>query len=81
MGNLYLQYKEGFPDNLNDVFIETETKNQITYADLEKHSAAYSVGFKKLGLNRGDRVTLQVDKSVEVFFIYLVLNTFLPFII
>ena len=71
MGNLYLQYKEGFPDNLNDVFIETETKNQITYADLEKHSAAYSVGFKKLGLNRGDRVTLQVDKSVEVFFIYL----------
>ena len=71
MGNLYLQYKEGFPNNLNDVFIETETKNQITYSDLEKHSAAYSVGFKKLGLNRGDRVTLQVDKSVEVFFIYL----------
>ena len=71
MGNLYLQYKEGFPNNLNKVFIETETKNQITYADLEKHSAAYSVGFEKLGLNRGDRVTLQVNKSVEVIFIYL----------
>ena len=39
MGNLYFQYREGFPDNLNKVFIETETKNQITYADLEKHSA------------------------------------------
>ena len=71
MGNLYFQYRDGFPDNLNKVFIETETKNQITYADLEKHSAAYSVGFEKLGLNRGDRVTLQVNKSVEVIFIYL----------
>ena len=60
-----------FPDNLNKVFIETETKNQITYADLEKHSAAYSVGFEKLGLNYWDRVTLQVNKSVEVIFIYL----------
>ena len=50
MGNLYFQYRDGFPDNLNKVFIETETKNQITYADLEKHSAAYSVGFEKLGL-------------------------------
>ncbi len=71
MGNLYFQYREGFPDNLNKVFIETETKNQITYSDLEKHSSAYSVGFEKLGLNRGDRVTLQVNKSVEVIFIYL----------
>ena len=46
-GNLYFQYRDT-SDNLNKVFIETETKNQITYADLEQHSAAYST--QKLGL-------------------------------
>ena len=61
MGNLYFQYRDGFPDNLNKVFIETETKNQITYADLEQHSAAYSVGFEKLGLNRSEEHTSELQ--------------------
>ena len=71
MGNLYLAYREGFPENLDKVFIHQKNNSSISYKDLEDYSAQYANGFEKLGLEPGDRVSVQVSKSPEVIYIYL----------
>ena len=71
MGNLYLTYREGFPQDLNRPFLEYSDGSLITYAELDKYSSQYANGFLDLGLKPGDRVSVQVDKSPEVIFIYL----------
>ena len=71
MGNLYLIYREGFPKDLRNIFLENCDGSSITYEDLEEQSSQYANGFNDLGLQPGDRVSVQVDKSPEVIFIYL----------
>ncbi|MEK9902478.1 MAG: AMP-binding protein [Gammaproteobacteria bacterium] len=71
MANLYLTYKEGFPEDLESTFIENPDGSKISYKDLEEESARYANGFKELGLKPGDRVSIQVNKCTEVIFIYL----------
>lgn len=41
-----------------------------SYQDLATRSAAYAARFTGLGLSKGDRVIVQVEKSVECLFIY-----------
>ena len=50
MGNLYLKYRQGFPKNLDKVFIQKSDETSITYQELENQSAAYANGFEALGL-------------------------------
>ena len=71
MGNLYLKYRQGFPKNLDKVFIQKPDGTSITYQELENQSAAYANGFEVLGLEPGDRVTIQVEKCPEAIYIYL----------
>ena len=71
MGNLYLKYRQGFPKNLDKVFIQKPDGTSITYQELENQSAAYANGFEALGLEPGDRVTIQVEKCPEAIYIYL----------
>ena len=71
MGNLFSSYSKGFPEDLNRVFIEHIEGSIITYRDLLDQSEKYANGFKALGLQAGDRVSIQVSKSPEVVFIYL----------
>ena len=71
MGNLFSSYSKGFPEDLNQVFIEHIEGSIITYQDLLDQSEKYANGFKALGLQAGDRVSIQVSKSPEVVFIYL----------
>ena len=71
MGNLYSIYREGFPKDLRNIFLENCDGSSITYEDLEEQSSQYANGFNDLGLQPGDRVSVQVDKSPEVIFIYL----------
>ena len=71
MGNLYLKYRQGFPKNLDKVFIQKPDGTSITYQELENQSAAYANGFEALGLEPGDRVTVQVEKCPEAIYIYL----------
>ena len=71
MGNLYLTYREGFPQDLKSPFLEYPDGCLITYEELEEQSSQYANGFSDLGLQPGDRVSVQVDKSPEVIFIYL----------
>ena len=71
MGNLYLTYREGFLQDLKIPFLEYLDGSLITYEELEEQSSQYANGFSDLGLQPGDRVSVQVDKSPEVIFIYL----------
>jgi len=52
-------------------FVETPDGTVLTYADLDKRSAQYANALAALGLQPGDRVALQVEKSVEAIFAYL----------
>ena len=71
MGNLYLSYREGFPKDLTSPFLEKYDGTIITYNDLEEQSSQYANGFFDIGLKPGDRVSIQVNKSPEVIYIYL----------
>jgi len=71
MENLYLIYREGFPKDLSTPCIELKDGSIITYKDLEDQSSQYANGFSNLGLKPGDRVSVQVNKSPEVLYIYL----------
>ena len=71
MGNLYLTYREGFPKDLKSPFLENCDGSFVTYGELEEQSSEYANGFYDLGLQPGDRVSVQVEKSPEVIFIYL----------
>ena len=71
MGNLYLTYREEFPKDLDSTFIENTDGSTISYGELEEESAKYANGLSELGLQPGDRVSVQLDKSHEVVFIYL----------
>ena len=71
MENLYLRYREGFPKDLSRPCIELRDGSILTYKDLEDQSSQYANGFSNLGLKPGDRVSVQVNKSPEVLYIYL----------
>jgi len=71
MENLYLRYREGFPKDLSKPCIELKDGSILTYKDLEDQSSQYANGFSNLGLKPGDRVSVQVNKSPEVLYLYL----------
>ena len=70
-GNLYTSYKEGFKKNLEGLFLYDDKDLNITYRELDSETARLANGLKGLGLSEGDRVTVQVDKCIEMVYLYL----------
>ena len=70
-GNLYTSYKEGFKNNLEGQFLYDDKGLNITYRELDSETAKLANGLKELGLSEGDRVTVQVDKCIEMVYLYL----------
>ena len=70
-GNLYTSYKEGFKSNLEGPFLYDDTGRSITYGDLDSETSKLANGMKELGLTEGDRVTVQLDKCIEMVYLYL----------
>ncbi|WGD30239.1 malonyl-CoA synthase [Ancylobacter sp. WKF20] len=62
--------RAGQPD-LTRPFLETAEGRVFTYGDLDRRSAQYANALVTLGLQPGDRVALQVEKSAEAIFAYL----------
>lgn len=62
--------RAGQPD-LTRPFLETAQGHVFTYGDLDRRSAQYANALVALGLQPGDRVALQVEKSAEAIFAYL----------
>jgi malonyl-CoA/methylmalonyl-CoA synthetase len=70
-GNLYNLFRERFPESLTRPFIETPAGGHYSYGDLERESARYARFLMGLGLQPGDRVAVQIEKSPAAVFLYL----------
>ncbi len=68
--NLYATYRSHFPP-LDAVLLTTANGNVYTYADAEHYSAQVANYLIGLGLHQGDRVSVQVEKSVQALWLYL----------
>jgi malonyl-CoA/methylmalonyl-CoA synthetase len=70
-GNLYALIADRFAATPDAVALELEDGTCYSYADLEAETARYANLLVSLGLQPGDRVCAQVDKSVRAVFLYL----------
>ena len=72
--NLFCTLRQGFPEALDEVAIETADTAQAlyyTWRDLERGSAMVANLLDSLDLPPSSRVAVQVDKSVEALILYL----------
>ncbi len=69
--NLYSLLARRFAGSPDAVCLELEDGTRYRYADLEAETARYANLLVSLGLERGDRVAAQVDKSAQTVFLYL----------
>ena len=69
--NVYAAFRKRFPADRSRTFIETVDGRTYTYRDLEDSCGRYARLLADLGIERGDRVAGQVEKSAEAVFLYL----------
>lgn len=69
--NLYALYQQHFPADLETLLLLTASGRSVTYAEADLASARIANCLLQLGAVPGDRVTVQVEKSVENLFLYL----------
>ncbi len=68
--NLYATYSEHFPSP-DSLLLETDAGEVFTYGDAERESARVANFLQGLGLQRGDRVSVQVEKSPQALWLFL----------
>jgi malonyl-CoA/methylmalonyl-CoA synthetase len=69
-GNLFAQIRAVAP-NRDRTFIETHDGRVVSYGDLSDISGRYANALRTVGVEFGDRVAVQVDKSPECVLLYL----------
>ncbi len=69
--NLYLALRQGFPQDLDTLAIETDQGLPYSWRDLERASAMLANWLDSLQMPEGSRIAVQVDKSVEALMLYL----------
>jgi len=71
MSNLYSNFEKHFPVDLNKEFLITSEGRKVSYAEVKETSARMANCLLELGASPGDRITVQVEKSVESLLLYL----------
>jgi malonyl-CoA/methylmalonyl-CoA synthetase len=69
--NLFAALRDGFPEDLKSVAVETDTGLRYSWQDLLDASAMVANLLESLGLPDGSRIAVQVEKSVEALILYL----------
>ncbi len=69
--NLYSVLESSFPEDRDKSFIITANNQVISYGAMMDETARLANGLVGLGLKRGDRVAVQVEKSIDALFLYL----------
>lgn len=69
--NVYACLSNGFPENREETAIQIPNGASYSWDDIETTTARLANWLQKQGLQQGDRVAVQVEKSPEVFFLYL----------
>ncbi|AWK85227.1 malonate--CoA ligase [Azospirillum thermophilum] len=69
--NLYDLLRSRFPADRSRPFIVTDDGRTVTYGELDSMVGRYARLLADLGLKKGDRVAVQVEKSAENIVLYL----------
>jgi malonyl-CoA/methylmalonyl-CoA synthetase len=69
--NLFDLFQSRFPADRSEPFIETGDGRVYTYAEAEQASGRFARLLGDLGVQPGDRLAVQVDKSPEAVFLHL----------
>lgn len=69
--NIYSLFQDRFPDDSAAIFIETADGTQYSYTYLKQETARIARFLTDLGVQKGDRIAVQVEKSPHVLFLYL----------
>ncbi len=70
-GNLFAALRAGFPQNLDEVAVETDRGLLYSWRDIERASAMLANLLGSLELPTQSRIAVQVEKSVEAMILYL----------
>jgi malonyl-CoA/methylmalonyl-CoA synthetase len=71
-GNLYLRFEERFAANADRTAISSaDGGERLSFGDLARGVARYANALAVLGVEPGDRVTVQVEKSIANVMLYL----------
>ncbi|MEI7600164.1 MAG: malonyl-CoA synthase [Aestuariivirga sp.] len=70
-GNLYARFERVFADNVERVAIRNADGTSLSFGDLARSAARYANALNALGVEPGDRVTVQVEKSIANVLLYL----------
>jgi malonyl-CoA/methylmalonyl-CoA synthetase len=70
-GDLYRLFRSRFARSLDRAAIACEDGHTHNYGDLDAISARYAHLLRQIGVARGDRLAVQVEKSPEAVFLYL----------
>jgi len=69
--NLYALFESRFPADRTAAMLLLDSGESISYGRAEHGAARYAALFAGLGLQPGDRVAVQVEKSAEALILYL----------
>ena len=70
-GNLYSRFEPVFEANAARVAIRTPEGTSLTFGDLARGASRYANALNALGVEPGDRVSVQVEKSIASVLLYL----------
>ena len=69
--NLFAAFAAHFPAKLDSTLLELPGGARLSYADMLAGSGRLATLLTGLGLKRGDRVSVQAEKSVNFLLLYL----------
>jgi malonyl-CoA/methylmalonyl-CoA synthetase len=69
--NLYALFLERFPDDPAALFLDGTDGRQLCYGEVAQRSGRMLGLLQRSGVSKGDRVVVQVDKSIEAVLLYL----------
>ncbi len=69
--NLYTLFAERFPKDSDSLFLDGVDGRQLRYDEIPLRSGQMLSLLRRRGVERGDRVVVQVEKSIEAVLLYL----------
>lgn len=69
--NLFQKLRDKFPADLNKPWLVIPNGESITYEKLDHMTAKYAGALIKIGIQKGDRILVKIEKTPEALFLYL----------